>query len=150
MSEVQTMSDLAGKINVEHRAVEDAATSAVEHAIRCGEYLIEAKAEAGHGNWLSWFEAQGFDFSIEMAKRYMRVARNRGELENRPRMTDLSLNGALRELAPEPEEDQADIEEADLVMEDEGDEIVPFERTTERSAEDREDTAAAREARAEP
>jgi hypothetical protein len=30
---------------------------AVAHAIRAGEFLIEAKAQVGHGAWGSWLAA---------------------------------------------------------------------------------------------
>lgn len=42
---------LTERINAEHRAVEEAARSAVEHAIRCGEMLEEQKASLQHGEW---------------------------------------------------------------------------------------------------
>jgi len=49
--------DLAGKIEAEHQAAIGAARSAMEHAIRCGQLLLEAKASIGHGGWLPWVEA---------------------------------------------------------------------------------------------
>lgn len=39
---------LAVEINQEHQAAIAAASTAVEHARRCGELLLRAKAEIGH------------------------------------------------------------------------------------------------------
>lgn len=85
--------DLAQHINAEHEAAEDAARTAVAHAIRCGELLAEAKAQVEHGQWLPWLEAN-FKGSKRTASAYMRLA------ANRQRVADMSsVREALEHLS---------------------------------------------------
>ena len=55
--------DYANRINLEHQLGMDCAESAVAHAVRCGELLIETKAELEHG-----------DFALSTASRYIKAA----------------------------------------------------------------------------
>ena len=54
---------------------------AVEDALKCGEYLLEAKEKAGHRNWMDWFKAnlEGSKnegrMSIKTAERYMKAVK---------------------------------------------------------------------------
>jgi hypothetical protein len=91
-----TLENLAAQINTEHRACEAAAVSAVEHAIRCGELLLEAKERSGHGGWLKWLSAN-CEVSSRHAQRYMQLAKDRGAIDA-TRVSDLSLRGAMRQL----------------------------------------------------
>ncbi len=50
------------------------ARAAIEKAVECGNHLISAKAAVEHGNWAAWFRSHVTDFSIETAKRYIRLA----------------------------------------------------------------------------
>jgi len=50
------------------------AAKTIEAALECGKLLIERKAELGHGNWENWCKTN-LKFSIETAKRYMRLYR---------------------------------------------------------------------------
>lgn len=68
---------LAQAIEREHEAAIGAARACLEHAIRCGELLIRAKAGVPHGQWRLWVEAH-LSFSIRQAQKYMRLA-ERGE-----------------------------------------------------------------------
>jgi Protein of unknown function (DUF3987)/Protein of unknown function (DUF3102) len=52
-----TLPDLAARIESEHQAAHRAARTAIEHALECGQLLLEAKASVGHGGWLPWIEA---------------------------------------------------------------------------------------------
>jgi hypothetical protein len=52
MTDITTL--LAARINAEHAAAHGAARTAIEHAITCGQLLLEAKAEVGHDVWLPW------------------------------------------------------------------------------------------------
>lgn len=85
--------------------------SAVEHAIRAGDLLIEAKAQVRHGEWLPWL-AENFPASERLAQSYMRLAAN----PQRSAHFD-SVDAALKELAEpraEPEEPAPEVEpEAD-------------------------------------
>lgn len=103
-----TPDNLAKRINVEHELCVAAARSAVEHAIRAGRLLIEAKGSLGHGKFLSWIEAH-CDFGERMAQRYMKAARWR-EL-NPTRETDLlSLRDVMAEVASPPRDPDPDPE----------------------------------------
>lgn len=62
------------QIKDEHKAAQTHATRAVEHAIRCGQLLLEAKALLGHGN-LSRYIEQRCRIPYSTAARYMRAAR---------------------------------------------------------------------------
>ena len=62
---------LAAAINVEHTAVGEALKAGLSHAIRAGELLIEAKALAGHGEWLPWLAANCATISERTAQAYM-------------------------------------------------------------------------------
>ena len=103
LDETRSIDALAARINEEHRACEQAVISAVEHAIRAGEMLLEAKERAGHGNWGDWLR-ENFEGSERHAQRYMHIARRKDEL-NPTRVSGLSLRGALRELSA-PSEDE--------------------------------------------
>jgi len=94
------LGDLARLANDAHRKAEGAAVSALEYAREAGEYLTQAKAQCKHGEWLPWLEAN-FEATERTARNYMTVFRRWDELtENRQRVADLSLRGALAELAP--------------------------------------------------
>jgi hypothetical protein len=45
-----SLTDLAARINAEHAAVADAIVSWLDHAIKAGELLIEAKDRVPHGH----------------------------------------------------------------------------------------------------
>jgi hypothetical protein len=47
------LDQLAAEIRREYTAAQEDFESAVMHAVRCGEKLIEAKADVGWGNWCS-------------------------------------------------------------------------------------------------
>jgi hypothetical protein len=101
MSELaHTLSDLAQKINHHHIEAERAAKSAVEHAIQAGNYLLIAKAQVKHGEWLPWLEAN-CEVSERTAQAYMRIARELPKLDEgkAQRVADLSLRDAMALLA---------------------------------------------------
>src|SRR5215217_3820103 len=92
------LASLAAEINAEHRACEAAATTALEHAIRCGELLLEAKRRKPHGGWMAWVAAN-FEGSHDLANKYMRVARNSERVLNLLNEgRSISLRGALEEI----------------------------------------------------
>jgi hypothetical protein len=93
--------ELASSIRAEVEAADRDWQSALRHAIRAGELLIEAKAGCAHGGWLPWLQAN-FEFSIQTANGYMRAARNREQIEGSPSIS--TLEGALKLLA-KPRED---------------------------------------------
>lgn len=93
--EPRRLAHLADEIRTEVDAAEADFQSALQHAIRAGELLIEAKAQVEHGQWLPWLEAN-FSKSPRSAQGYMRLAEN---AEDAQRVAHLGLKGALRELA---------------------------------------------------
>ena len=107
------LNDLAKRINEEHEACQVAMRSAVEHAVRAGELLIEAKAGLAHGQWLPWLEGH-CGVSERTAQAYMRLARELPKLEpeDAQRVADLPLREALKELA----------EPTDVI-----DKVIPFD-----------------------
>jgi hypothetical protein len=87
--------DLAARVQAEHRAVSAALQDSVRHAILAGELLIEAKAQLDHGQWLPWLRDH-CEIADRTARLYMRVAKNRAEIEAQigNGVADLSLNEA--------------------------------------------------------
>ncbi len=68
------LDDLAELANAAHRACEQAVRSALIHAKDCGETLVEAKRQVGHGHFLAWL-AKHCEFSARQAERYARIFR---------------------------------------------------------------------------
>ncbi len=95
LSHSNSLADLAARIVTEHRAVSTALKDSVRHAIAAGELLIEAKNQVPHGGWLPWLH-EHCTMSERTAQLYMRVAKNRTEIENQIRndVADLSFNEA--------------------------------------------------------
>jgi hypothetical protein len=100
LSEIERLNTLTKRINEEHRRCEAAFRSGVEHALRAGELLIEAKESVPHGSWGAWL-ADNFEGSARTAQAYMRVARARKQFEDpkTQRVADLSLREAIKELS---------------------------------------------------
>jgi hypothetical protein len=69
-----TVLDVIADINNEHRLAHESASKAVQHAIRCGELLIEQKGRLNHGEFMPWVEAN-CEFQYSTAARYMRAAK---------------------------------------------------------------------------
>ena len=92
-----TLDSLAAEINREHEAVKAAFQKGLEHAIKAGEHLIEAKKAVPHGKWGTWL-SDHCSVSERMAQHYMKVASEFPKLEpaNAKRVSDLSLRAALR------------------------------------------------------
>lgn len=94
-----SLSEIATQINVEHEKAIGAFQSGFEHALQAGEFLLQAKAKVGHGNWLRWLEKH-CDASERTARLYMQVARGRSILESKSAdFADLTLDGAIKLLA---------------------------------------------------
>lgn len=90
---------LASEINAEHQACMQAAGMAIEHAMRCGDLLSEAKSKCQHGEWQEWL-AQNFDASPRTARAYMRLAENRQMIESkRQSVATLGVGDAIRLIA---------------------------------------------------
>jgi hypothetical protein len=79
-------------IVAEHQAAQDAARSAVLHAIRCGELLIEAKDSMPHGQFGAF--CRQLPFAERTARAYMQLARL--DDEKRQRVANMPMRDALQ------------------------------------------------------
>ena len=92
----RALPDLAQAIELEHLAATRDAIAAMEHAIACGNLLLEAKAQVGHGSWLPWIEAN-LTFGDRQARKYMRAANYADQI--RHSNSDFTLDNAMAMLA---------------------------------------------------
>jgi hypothetical protein len=68
-----TTDTIAEKINEAHRLARQGAETAVQHAVRCGQLLIEQKKAMKHGEFTGWVVAH-CEFAYSTAARYMKAA----------------------------------------------------------------------------
>jgi hypothetical protein len=94
----RSTSIIAEEIRREVDAAEADFQSAVAHAIRAGELLIEAKAQVGHGNWLPWLKAN-FDGSERTAQNYMRLALKSAAVADLPTLREAIATTASPKVA---------------------------------------------------
>ena len=73
---VKNQANLAAEINLEHTLAHQAAETAVQHAVRCGELLLSVKASLAHGEFRRWVE-ENCDFAWSTGKCYMAGARQK-------------------------------------------------------------------------
>lgn len=99
--------ELAERINLEHRGCVEAGRTALEHAIRCGELLAEARegVRKGGGSWITWV-GENFEGSKSTEENYRRLANNKQYLTepDSQRVANLSIREALALLVPERRE----------------------------------------------
>lgn len=96
-----TEDTLVRQINDEHHLAVTGWKTGMEHAIRCGELLLEARDNLRHGQWLDWL-ACNFEGTRRSAARYMRLAsaERTGKLEG---LEDACMTAVLDALAePKP------------------------------------------------
>lgn len=93
---------LVRKIKGELKECEKHSRLAVEHMLRLGDLLVQAKKTLGHGEFYPWLK-QKCDLGQRQAQRYMKVARHREIVEkaNASRATHLSLTAALAAIEKE-------------------------------------------------
>ncbi len=91
------LADLGTEINDTHAQAMLHAGAAMNHALRCGDLLIKAKATVPHGGWLPWLR-QNIAFSDRAAQAYMRLATKFGP-DKRNAVADLSVRRVLQEIA---------------------------------------------------
>lgn len=97
---------LADQINAHHQQARAHAETAIDHALAAGEFLLKAKAAAGHGNWRAWL-SKNTEIPERTAQRYMQLAKNRADLKTKvATMADLTITGALQLLADDSTTDQ--------------------------------------------
>jgi len=102
MSEIEQRSDdlttIASEVNQAHEECERAWQTTVGLAIRIGLELITARSLVKHGEWLTWMRKH-LSFSTRTAQGYMRLARNRPELEKDASVAHLGVRSALGALS---------------------------------------------------
>jgi hypothetical protein len=91
---------LAAKIDLHHQGATVAFSKGIEHILKAGEHLIEAKKLVGHGNWYPWLEANT-SVSKRMSQYYVRLTRAHAKLpaEKAKRVSHLSLRDAIRAIS---------------------------------------------------
>ena len=71
---VGRLKTLAEEANREHSQAQRAERQAVKHAVAAGKLLLDAKEEAGHGNFIKWI-IENFEGSERVARKYMSFAK---------------------------------------------------------------------------
>jgi hypothetical protein len=105
---VDRLASLAAGIQAEHQATAASLRRGLEHAVAAGELLVEAKALLRHGEWLAWLQDH-CALSDRTARLYMRLARNRSEIEQQiGNVADLSVRGAVALIAAPKQSQLAD------------------------------------------
>jgi hypothetical protein len=101
--EIQTLQTLPEQINREHQQAEQAARSALTHALKAGELLLQAKQQCAYGDWQAWIQ-QHCQFAERTARLYMQLARETAFCTEPEwqRVADLPLRQALKCLVPPP------------------------------------------------
>lgn len=101
------LATVAQHIAAEHEACCRAAQQSLDHAIRCGELLLQAKAECRHGTWQDWL-AENFHGSKRTARLYIQLAKRRDEIEaKRQGSAVLSIEEAAKFLATSRESEES-------------------------------------------
>jgi hypothetical protein len=93
---------LVQELNREHALAQAAKDSAVEHAIRCGQLLLEQKARLEHGDFQPWIEAH-CRFAYSTAARYMTAARRISQGVEISSLSSLFPSRRTRKALPAPE-----------------------------------------------
>jgi hypothetical protein len=95
-----TLDDLAARIKAEHEATALSLKRGIEHAIKAGELLIQAKQLLNkHGAWLPWVEGN-CAITPRMAQIYMRIAGSKAEIEAKAKsISHLTISEAVKFLA---------------------------------------------------
>ena len=85
MSDIEKhLGTLAEEINAESRAFITGLRKTIEHGIRAGEKLAQAKALVPHGQWKAWVEAN-VDISMRRCQEYMQLHNHRDVVRARAR-----------------------------------------------------------------
>jgi hypothetical protein len=92
------LSDLRSQINNHHRRALTFANSFIDYALKCGQALVDAKAQLSYGEWTPWLCGNCPNISTRQVQRYMRLADNwpqiQAEREEHPEEI-LTVSGAL-------------------------------------------------------
>jgi hypothetical protein len=103
-NEVSKLDDLTARIRIAHSSVQHAMRNAVEYAMETGDLLLEAKEQIQHGQWGQWLQ-DNCQIADRTARLYMRLAKNRTEIEAQFPAAGMTLNAAAKLLASPKEDD---------------------------------------------
>ncbi len=93
------LAELSTAINQSHELATGAAESALLHAKRTGELLVEAKSQIDHGDWLAWLAAN-CEVSTRQAQRYIKVATDWERISKNDAASYLTIDDAITEPKP--------------------------------------------------
>jgi Protein of unknown function (DUF3102) len=99
-TELTTIKPITSDIQKHHLLAQAAAKTAVEHALKAGKLLVQAKAAAKHGEWLSFLIEVGIN--VRTAQRYMKLANNEHKLKY-DTVSHLTITEALQDIDLKPE-----------------------------------------------
>lgn len=97
-----TLSDLADRATIEYRLAGESAVSAVEHAILCGEVLLQAQAQVADGKWGAWCRENVAEIEFTTVTKFCRLATYRAQIEPGEFSTIRQAMGYLRTIAIPP------------------------------------------------
>ena len=111
------LANYADRINREHDLAEQHAVTAMEHAQRAGDLLIEAKERVAYGDWLKWLK-ENVTVSPRMVQNYMKLARvlPHIEPEEAKRVSHLPIRKAIQTLVTESPPSKASEEVAETTL----------------------------------
>jgi ParB family chromosome partitioning protein len=132
--------NLSDEINVLHERLTGLARTSLETAIKIGELLTRQKAELKHGEFIPWCR-KNLRFDYSQATRYMKVWRERSNIELSQDFTFSEFYRIISQQAEEPQEEEPDRRDdyylADLAEEEpepEPEPITPVLETPEQKA----------------
>ncbi|TWT75508.1 hypothetical protein Pla123a_30170 [Posidoniimonas polymericola] len=99
-----TLAEIPATLRAETDAANRSASQAIEHAMRAGELLAQAKGQLEHGEWLSWLDSN-FSGSRRTAQQWMRLAAGRERLQMRSDCAFDSIADAVRALQEDEQDD---------------------------------------------
>ena len=73
-----SLTDLAARINDEHKAAAGDLLSGIKHVIAAGEALLVARSKVQRGEWLDWIEAN-LTVTPRSVQMYMQIAKKQGD-----------------------------------------------------------------------
>ena len=93
------LAELSTAINQSHALATGAAESALLHAKRTGELLVEAKSQIDHGDWLAWLAAN-CEVSTRQAQRYIKVSTDWERISKNDAASYLTIDDATSKPKP--------------------------------------------------
>jgi len=113
----------AWHVRSEHTAIKRDIRNVIDRAMKLGDFLIQKKAELGHGKFTPWIDTD-CDLEMKTAQRYMKLAEGRAVIDKyraetlkNDTMSFLTLTGALRLVAKDKPEPPTAVQSFDKTVE---------------------------------